>query len=201
MRGREGKMAQTRASTPQEACLLRVAARLNDGGVPWALGASMMLWYRGIVDAARDIDMLVREDAADRAAALLRPMGEELPQRRQEEYASRSFHTFVVDDVEIDVIAGFTIRHSAGVYVYPLQPEHWTRLERGGIWIYLTPLEDWFLLYQLMDREHRVRQIEEFLLDNGMRKGILQARLTPDLPEAVRQRAELLLERAASIDS
>lgn len=42
------------------AALKRVASLLNGAGIPWALGASGMLYLRGIAPAFHDLDVMIR---------------------------------------------------------------------------------------------------------------------------------------------
>lgn len=42
-----------------ENCLVRVARRLNEENITWALGASMLLYYKGLVPKANDIDIVI----------------------------------------------------------------------------------------------------------------------------------------------
>ena len=38
--------------------LLRIVHRLNEAGVEWALGASMLLYFKGITSDFHDIDLI-----------------------------------------------------------------------------------------------------------------------------------------------
>ena len=38
--------------------LLRIVHRLNEAGVEWALGASMLLYFKGITSDFHDIDLM-----------------------------------------------------------------------------------------------------------------------------------------------
>ena len=48
--------------------LTRIAAALDGRGVTWAVGASAMLYLRGLTDSFHDIDLMTAEEDADAAA-------------------------------------------------------------------------------------------------------------------------------------
>ena len=43
--------------------LKRIAQRLNEAHVQWALGASMLLYFKGITSALHDVDLMVADHA------------------------------------------------------------------------------------------------------------------------------------------
>jgi len=55
--------------------LKRIAARFNAAGITWALGASMLLYFKRIAPEFHDIDLMVADDDAERARQLLCEMG------------------------------------------------------------------------------------------------------------------------------
>ena len=56
--------------------LLKIAHRLNEAGVEWALGASMMLYFKGITSDFHDIDLMVADRDAESVRTILSEMGE-----------------------------------------------------------------------------------------------------------------------------
>ena len=59
--------------------LLRIAHRLNEAGVEWALGASMLLYFKGITSDFHDIDLMVADRDAECVRTILSEMGESCP--------------------------------------------------------------------------------------------------------------------------
>ena len=55
--------------------LKRIAHRFNEAGLIWALGASMLLYFKHITPEFHDIDLMVADDDADRARQILCEMG------------------------------------------------------------------------------------------------------------------------------
>lgn len=86
-------------------------------------------------------------------------------------------------------MADFSIRHAGGLYVYKLDPSCFTFIERKNTRLPLTPLEDWYLLYQLMPgREARVSQIEAHLRSHGANAAAIGRLVAGSIPDKVRQR-------------
>ena len=56
--------------------LQKIAHRLNEAHVQWALGASMLLYFKGITSEFHDIDLLVSEHDAECVRRILSEMGE-----------------------------------------------------------------------------------------------------------------------------
>ena len=55
--------------------LRRIAHRFNEAQIEWALGASLMLFLKGIVSEFHDIDLMVSVQDAERAKAILSEKG------------------------------------------------------------------------------------------------------------------------------
>lgn len=63
--------------------LKKIAHRFHAAQVEWALGASMMLYFKGLSPAFHDIDLMVSEQDAERAGAILSEMGKLCPPSRE----------------------------------------------------------------------------------------------------------------------
>lgn len=170
-----------------------VAGALNEAGIDWALGASLMLWLKGLTGSAKDIDLVVPTPQAQRADACLTGLGKRLPLPDKAEYATAFFAKYDVDGIGIDLMAGFTIRRDAYTVLYPYDPVHNERLLWQDTQIALCPLEDWYILYQLMQgRETRVGEIEAYLHEHGVREDVLAGWKDTPLPETVQKSLDAL---------
>ena len=145
------------------AVLTRIAETLNAENVCWAVGASVLLYFKGITDTFHDIDIMTAEEDADRVKALLDRMGTQEPPHRSEQFRSAAFWEFVIDGVEVDVIAGFKIVKDGAVHDCPFSrgsvPE---RVDCGGQSVPLHSVEAWRRYYELMDRPDKVKLIDAF---------------------------------------
>jgi predicted nucleotidyltransferase len=177
--------------------LVRVARALNQAGTPWGIGASVLLHYHGLVDTPRDIDIMTTETATDTVALTLGGLGHEVhgdPGRSL--YSTSRFLEYVVDGTDVDVMAGFAIKHENGTYVFPFGDAAVVMTKTvDDVTIPLTSLEDWYVLYQLMPgREPKVKLIENHLLSIGIADlPLLERALARELPPHVRARIERLV--------
>lgn len=56
--------------------LKRIAIELNKKNITWALGASMLLYFKGIISEFKDIDIMVIDDDIDQVKKILLELGE-----------------------------------------------------------------------------------------------------------------------------
>jgi hypothetical protein len=176
--------------------LAEVAGALNREDVRWGVGGSVLLQHFGLESHPHDIDIMVAEKDADGVALVLDGLGIRRTGAEQGSYVTFRFLEYVVDGTDIDVMAGFGIRHSAGIYLYAFDERAVTdSMPAGTAVVPLTALEDWYVLYQLMaGREQRIRVIEDYLTAMGSAHvQLLERALEQRLPPDVRSRTERLL--------
>ncbi|MDD6077901.1 MAG: hypothetical protein ACI3XD_05485 [Oscillospiraceae bacterium] len=141
--------------------LSRIAERLNADGVNWAIGASLLLYFKGIADSFNDIDILVVEEYVEKLKKALLTMGEMQPPNPNKQYKSRHFYEFVIDGVDVDVMAGFIIVKDGKEYdcsfTQDLIFEH---VDVNGQKIPLQAVSDWRRYYDLMGRDEKVAMID-----------------------------------------
>ena len=182
--------------------LVVIARALNQADVHWGVGASVLLYYHGLVDAPHDIDIIISEGDADMAASILSGLGREAPgDPARSLYSTSRFLEYIVDGTDVDVMAGFAIRHDNGTYVFPFDDRSITmRKCVKGVTIPFSSLEDWYVLYQLMPgREAKVKLIEDYIRTVGIAdEALLRRALSGELPADVRARIERLLASCRS---
>jgi len=179
--------------------LSRMGRALNDAGVLWCVGGSMLLSQYGLAEHPNDLDLLVRAEDWDKAAELLGAMGETLPCPRSGIYATERFMKLQIGGVGVDLMAGFAINHPEGRYEYAFDGDSVaSRREIGGVSIPFAALEDWYVAYQLIPgKGEKAARIGEYLRSNGLRRPhLLERALQGSLPETVRAGASALLARA-----
>ena len=146
--------------------LLKIAHRLNEAGVEWALGASMLLYFKGIISDFHDIDLMVADYDAECVRTILSEMGESCPPDSipNPMYRTKTFMEFLIDSVEVDVMAGFAIVKDGNVYDCALRKEQ--ILEKMPLGAETIPLQSpllWCEYYRLMGRTEKVKMIENAL--------------------------------------
>lgn len=175
--------------------VLKIAKILNDINLQWAIGASLMLQSLNLVDEVRDIDILVVEKDIDSAIAAIETIAVPIPFAHRGEYLTRSFNSFKVDGIGLDVMSGFRIKHNKGVYEFPMNKMAIVRTECiKGVDIPFTSVEDWYVAYMLMSgREAKVRLIEAYFKKEGIcHPEILNNALKQKLPTEIRNNIKKL---------
>lgn len=173
-----------------------IATELNAQGVLWGIGASIVLYHYGLVDSPNDIDILVDIKDIQKADTILDNLGVKKTSEKTEAYSTRYFYEYVVNTIDVDVMAGFMVNHSNGEYRYSFDHKSITNIIKiNGVEVPLTSLEDWYVIYQLIPgRENKVKLIENYLLENGLENpNLLNRALSKKLPIEVKARIQNLL--------
>ena len=146
--------------------LSQIAKKLNEGHVTWAVGGSLLLYFKGIVDEFHDIDLMVHADDAEEAKSLLMEMGELQKPAYENPYKADHFYVFLVEDVEVDLMGGFTILKADGEHRCFLRKEDiCEKVLVDGEQIPLHSLTEWRRYYELMGRDTKVDMIDEKEVD------------------------------------
>lgn len=144
--------------------LKEIAQRFNTAYITWALGASMLLYFKGITSTFNDIDLMVSNDDAESVRKILSEMGELQPPNPNPKYKTKVFMEFVINSVDVDVMAGFSILNDGKIYDCSLDKDQiveWFTLGNTKI-----PLQSpllWCEYYKLMGRKEKVDMIERVL--------------------------------------
>ena len=146
--------------------LQKIAHQLNEAHVQWALGASMLLYFKGITSAFHDIDLMVADHDAECVRTILSVMGELCPPAPMPKpmYRTKAFMEFLIDSIEVDVMAGFAIVHEGTVYDSSLRGDQ--IVEKMLLGTEVIPLQSprlWCKYYRLMERPQKADMIEKAL--------------------------------------
>ena len=87
--------------------LADIARALNQSGVTWAVGGSLLLYFKGKTGVFRDIDLMVCETDVEKLKRAMLPLGAPAPSDPNAQYRTRYFLEFTVRGVDVDVMAGF----------------------------------------------------------------------------------------------
>jgi len=141
------------------AVLIKAAKKLNEVSITWAVGASLLLYLRGLTSEFHDIDIMVSKAQIEQVKEIFLTM-----EGLQDANLNGKFGMmeFVVDDVEIDVMDGF-FEASVGLYFVLGAGDIEDWVEIGGERIPLQSLEEWKLFYGIMGRPEKVKLIELYL--------------------------------------
>ena len=144
--------------------LKKIAGRFNAEGITWALGASMLLYFKGMVSEFNDIDLMVMTEDIDKARKILDSLGRQLPEKDNTGFATRYFLEYDIEGVGVDLMAGFAVVAGGEVHDCALTPDQIVEYaDLFGERIPLQSVELWRRYYNLMGRESKVRLIDDFL--------------------------------------
>lgn len=147
------------------AVLQKIAKIFNQNKIVWALGGSALLYFSGITREFADLDLTVQLADAEKAKSLLCLLGQQKESAPQAQYRTACFKEFVIDEVEIDLIAGFCIVKEGKEYDCPFDKSDIDRtVLSGGEEIFLQSVKSWRRYYELMGRRGKVE-----LIDNACR--------------------------------
>lgn len=147
--------------------LKRIAHEFNKKNITWALGASMLLYFKGVASEFHDIDLMVSNDDIDMAKDILSKMGQIQPPNPNPKYQTKVFLEYVVNGIDIDVMAGFSILKDGVLTDASLKKEQIVEeMSLGKEKIPLQSITLWRKYYELMGREKKVQMIDDFLRGN-----------------------------------
>ncbi len=170
--------------------------KLNESNIVWGVGASILLNQFGLIDNPKDIDIFVDIKDIDRVDKILKSIGKKKQWEETTIYSTKYFYEYIVRGIDIDLMAGFAVNHSSGVFEYVFDHKSMSEFKVvNGIKIPFTSLEDWYVIYQLIpNRETKVNMIEKYLLSNGIKNiFLLQRAMKGCLPIQVRNRVKSIL--------
>ena len=163
------------AGTEEKISLLkRIAHRLNEAQVEWCLGASMMLYFKEIVSEFHDIDLMISVDDVEVVESILSEMGTLCPsdQVPNPMYQTKCFMEYVIDAIDVDVMAGFAIVREGEVYDCSLCTDQIT--DQLMLEDEVIPMQSprlWCTYYRLMGRNAKADMIEKALVITGGDRG------------------------------
>lgn len=171
-----------------------IGGKFNDSNIVWAVGASVMLNQFGLIKHPNDIDIFVEIKDINKADEILKNIGEKKEVKKDSSYSTKYFYEYLINEIDVDVMAGFVINHSDGLYEYVFDKDSITKFKCiNKVDIPFTSLEDWYVIYQLIpNRESKVNLIERYFHSNGIRnpdlfKRALRGNLTLEVREKLRR--------------
>lgn len=177
--------------------LSMIADQLNEQGIVWGVGASILLYQHGLVNNPQDIDLIIDLKDADQADRILTAMGEKRIAFDSVTYSTKVFGEYVINGIDVDLMSGFGIDHRLGTYIYDFDRKSVVDYFKvNTVNIPFTALEDWYVLYALMPgKEVKAKLIEEHLIRTGIKNPtLLEKTLGGNLPNHIVAQIQMLLE-------
>lgn len=175
-----------------------IGKKLNDADITWGVGASILLNRFGLIDKPNDIDIFVSINDIEKTDEILKSIGEKKKWEKTTTYSTKYLYEYVINKVDVDVMAGFVVNHNNGAFRYIFDKSSISEYKViNEVKIPFTSLEDWYVIYQLIpNRKAKVEMIEKYIVSNGIKKSILLERaLQGCLPIDVRRKVEDILNQ------
>lgn len=174
-----------------------IGKELNSQNIKWGVGASILLNQYGLSNSTNDIDIVVDMKDIDKLDRIMQKLGSKKAKEKSGTYSTKFFYEYIVNEIDVDVMAGLAINHELGTYHHIFDKLSISRhVNINGVDIPFMSLVDWYIIYQLIPgREAKVKIIEDYLIQNGMSELTLVIRaLESNLPQNVRERTTRLIE-------
>ena len=142
--------------------IIKIAKTLNEKGVRWAIGGSVLLYLKGIDFSFNDLDLMVHEEDALRAREALSTIGEYHPSKHKSN--AKVFDDFTVNGLDVDVISGLIITAFGKDYDCSFKNEGVEHITIDGVDIPLDSLDSWYEIYSLQGRVEKARYIKDYQL-------------------------------------
>lgn len=155
--------------TKKTKVLRSIAKEFNQAGIRWALGGSMLLYFKEIANNVHDIDIMVFEDDVPKVVAAMKKLqAKPMPANPNSKYKTKWFLEYVLSGVDIDIMAGFAIVSHDRVVDCSFKPSQvMERFDLDGVAIPLQSVELWLKYYRLMGRDDKVDMIENSQKQSG----------------------------------
>lgn len=177
--------------------LVKLTNVLNQSNSLWSIGASMMLYLRGIEIDVHDIDIMVDQEDFNIVCDNLLKICEEIKVDVSSIFKTKYFRRFVCDSIEIDVMSGMGIYHKNGFFDYQFNKEAIEyAIHINSITLPLSYIEDWYVFYHLMgNRDETIRKIEQYFNKNSYQSHRFSCLLDLSIPNHLRQLLSDFIER------
>lgn len=141
--------------------LTKLAKELNQEGINWSLGASLMLYLYGYDVTVDDIDIIVDAKDHQKLEDYLKKYVYTYIESNPK-YQTKHFYSLEIDGVDIDIMLDFIVKLKRGNYQYPFHIEK--TIEIDGVNINLASEKEWLRAYVAMGRTEKVEIIKAKLM-------------------------------------
>lgn len=141
---------------------------LKDNQIKCGVGGSFLLQLYDLCDEPKDVDFWVDPKDIQKVRCLFKEC-DEISERIQlpEQY----HYKFRYMDIELDFVACFITRPNQHQYIYNIRPENIEIVTtRDGLVIPCTSLEDWYVVYKLLNKQEKASLIEKYIFKKDICK-------------------------------
>lgn len=178
---------------------LVIANCFRQEGIGWAVGCSMNLFFRGIVDDFHDLDLIADIKDVEQIEKIMKNLGAELIETGGNGFCESDVYMhYQLGRVDIDILSGFRMNTFGTTYKYQFCESEIDIVEIQNIKVPLLPLEAMYVLYYMMEgwqpkRRFKRQIIEEYFVGNEikhqevLKKAIAEFELPGQIRWAIRK--------------
>ena len=140
-----------------------LSRQLNRHKITWGLGGSCLLMLYNLYSAPNDLDLWVQPDDIEKVREIFAEYEEistDIPLPKELHF-KMLFH-----NVEVDFVACFIIKPNQHQYRFDICPKNIRMITIGDMQIPCTYLEDWFIIYHLLNRTGKARLIQDYFTEH-----------------------------------
>lgn len=151
-------------------CFLTLMHSFNEEKVNWAIGCSMNLFFRGIVDDYHDIDLIVDIKDIDMIKEIMGNLGANLIETGGNGFCESDVYLhYQLARCDVDIIAGFRVNTFGTTYLYKYEKSEIDTVKIDDIDIPLISLEAMYILYYMMEGWQPRRKFKRVLVEQYLR--------------------------------
>ena len=140
--------------------------KFNSGKVNWAVGCSMNLFLRGVVDDFHDLDIIVDSESIPEIKKIMEELGAELVGTGGNGFCESDIYLhYQLGREDVDIIAGFRVITFGTSYYYKYDRAEIDMLEILDVEVPAISLEAMYLLYYMMEGWQPRRKFKRMLIE------------------------------------
>ena len=156
---------------------IKLVDEFEKNDVGWALGCSMNLFIRGVVDDFHDLDLIVEITDIDKIKKIMEHEGAILTGTGGNGLCESDVYLhYQLGRVDVEIISGFRVVTFGTSYYYAYNQAQIDIVEVMDIYIPLISMEAMYILYFMMEgwqpkRQFKRKLIEEYFINENIKHG------------------------------
>lgn len=148
--------------------MIRIAQRFNESNIVWGLGGSALLDVFGLSVKVNDLDIMIEAKDFNKAIDILNQIGEEKHKASNPNFRTTYFKTYQIENCTVDVMSGICVKHHETWFDFIFTAQHIvSKANIDAIEIPLMGFEDWYRIYQALDRKDKLELIDRYRKEKG----------------------------------
>ena len=154
---------------------IKLVDEFEKNDVGWALGCSMNLFIRGVIDDFHDLDLIVEITDIDKIKKIMEHEGAILTETGGNGFCESDVYLhYQLGRVDVDIISGFRVVTFGTSYYYAYNQAQIDIVEVMDIYIPLISMEAMYILYFMMEgwqpkRQFKRKLIEEYFVNENIK--------------------------------